>query len=98
MKISNLSKFVGVSVFAASVAVAPLTLPASAQTNTAPDTYNSTSQGAGNAGYENDNDFDWGWLGLLGLAGLAGLARRKHEEPARYRDPQEVGGSTTYRR
>ncbi|GGM02747.1 WGxxGxxG family protein [Deinococcus aerophilus] len=24
-----------------------------------------------------DNDgFDWGWLGLLGLAGLAGLRRR----------------------
>jgi hypothetical protein len=23
-----------------------------------------------------DNDFDWGWLGLLGLIGLAGLMRR----------------------
>ena len=24
----------------------------------------------------NDNDTDWGWLGLLGLAGLVGLRRR----------------------
>ncbi len=26
-----------------------------------------------------DNNSDWGWLGLLGLAGLAGLRRPKHE-------------------
>lgn len=23
-----------------------------------------------------DDDFDWGWIGLLGLIGLAGLMRR----------------------
>jgi MYXO-CTERM domain-containing protein len=27
-----------------------------------------------------DDDYDWGWLGLLGLLGLAGLIRRN--EPA----------------
>lgn len=27
----------------------------------------------------NDNDIDWGWLGLIGLAGLAGLRRRTPE-------------------
>lgn len=27
----------------------------------------------------NDNDTDWGWLGLIGLAGLAGLRRRTPE-------------------
>jgi len=27
----------------------------------------------------NDNDMDWGWLGLIGLAGLAGLRRRNPE-------------------
>lgn len=33
-----------------------------------------------------DNDgFNWGWLGLLGLIGLAGL--RKPEEREVYRDP-----------
>ena len=25
---------------------------------------------------QQDDGFDWGWLGLLGLAGLAGLRRR----------------------
>lgn len=27
----------------------------------------------------NDNDFDWGWVGLLGLIGLAGLRGRDKE-------------------
>lgn len=27
----------------------------------------------------NDNDMDWGWLGLLGLLGLAGLRNRNRE-------------------
>lgn len=26
-----------------------------------------------------DNDMDWGWLGLLGLVGLAGLRRKNPE-------------------
>ncbi|WP_127530348.1 WGxxGxxG family protein [Paenibacillus kobensis] len=26
-----------------------------------------------------DNDFDWGWLGLLGLIGLAGMRSRSRE-------------------
>jgi hypothetical protein len=99
MKISNLSKFVGAGVLAASVAVLPFHLPASAQNNTGTGSDTTTtapSQGVGTDNYENDNNFDWGWLGLLGLAGLGGLAGRKREEPARYRDPNEVG-STTYR-
>jgi len=32
---------------------------------------------------EEDDGFDWGWLGLLGLAGLAGLARRGGTETRR---------------
>jgi MYXO-CTERM domain-containing protein len=28
------------------------------------------------AGTDDDNDMEWGWLGLLGLLGLAGLRRR----------------------
>lgn len=28
----------------------------------------------------NDNDFDWGWLGLIGLAGLAGMRSRNRDE------------------
>lgn len=99
MKISNVSKLVGASVLAASVALVPFNLPASAQSNTGTDntttTTDGTNQGVSDADY--DNDFDWGWLGLLGLAGLAGLAGRKRHEEVRYRDADEVG-STTYRR
>lgn len=29
---------------------------------------------------DDDDDMDWGWVGLLGLAGLIGL-RRRHETP-----------------
>lgn len=28
---------------------------------------------------EQDDGFDWGWLGLLGLLGLAGLSGRKRD-------------------
>ncbi|MBD2741673.1 WGxxGxxG family protein [Coleofasciculus sp. FACHB-1120] len=101
MKNSNLSKFVGAGVLAASVALVPMTLPASAQTDTtttSPDTTTTApSQGVTTTNYEGDRGFDWGWLGLLGLAGLAGLAGRKNSEPTAYRDPNEVG-SSTYRR
>jgi MYXO-CTERM domain-containing protein len=101
MKISNLSKLIAAGVLSASVAVLPLNLPASAQTNTGTgsttDTTTTTTprQGVDNT-YRTDDGFDWGWLGLLGLVGLAGLIPRKHEEPTRYRDPNEVS-STTYR-
>lgn len=102
MKLSNLSKFIGASIFAASVAVLPFHQAAVSQTETAPDTTGTTTApGAQVQGtdYENNNDFDWGWLGLLGLAGLAGLAGRKRDDrnDVHYRATDEVG-STTYRR
>ena len=28
---------------------------------------------------DQDNDTDWGWIGLLGLIGLAGLAGRRRD-------------------
>jgi LPXTG-motif cell wall-anchored protein len=91
MKISNLSKFVGAGVLAASVAVVPFNLPASAQSNTAPDTTTTAPrQEVDNTNYNNDNDFDWGWLGLLGLGGLAGLLGRKRHEDVHYREANDV--------
>lgn len=34
-----------------------------------------------------DNNFDWGWLGLLGLLGLAGLAgKNKHRDTNTHRE------------
>ncbi|GET35591.1 WGxxGxxG family protein [Microseira wollei] len=79
------------------IAVAPLSLPAQAQTTTTPgDTYTTTPRQGVDA-VNDDNDFDWGWLGLLGLIGLAGLAGRKNEETVRYREPNEVSSQTTRR-
>ncbi len=95
MKRSNLSNLVGVSAIGLSLAILPLSLPASAQTDTAPGTTTapdttttSPVQTTNNTGGA-DRDFDWGWLGLIGLAGLAGLSR-KGGEPTRYRDPDPV--------
>lgn len=100
MKPSDLSKVVGAGVLSLSLAMMPLTQPASAQTNTGSGsdnttTVDSTSRGGTSGATDNRNDgFDWGWLGLLGLIGLAGLAR-KREEPARYREPDEASRTTT---
>lgn len=91
MKTGKLSKFLGASLVTLSLASLPIALPVSAQTGTTTDT---TTEGVNTTGrtvnYERDT-FDWGWLGLLGLIGLAGLAgRNKHEEPVRYREPDEA--------
>jgi hypothetical protein len=91
MKISNLTKFVGTGLLTASVVVLPFNVPAWAQSNTTGD--NTTTTTAPTQGVDNtqqDNDFDWGWLGLLGLAGLAGLAGRKRPDEVRYRTDDEV--------
>ncbi|MBW4617961.1 MAG: WGxxGxxG-CTERM domain-containing protein [Cyanosarcina radialis HA8281-LM2] len=91
MKKSNWSKLVATGVLAGSLILVPLTLPASAQTGTGQDPTSTPVQDT--AVNRDDNDFNWGWLGLLGLIGLAGLAR-KREEPTRYRDPNEVSSSS----
>jgi hypothetical protein len=96
---SNLTKVIGASVFALSMAMLPLTLPAQAQvnggtTNTTPDGTTTTAPSTTTTTYER-NDFDWGWLGLTGLLGLAGLAGKNRGEDAKsYRDPNTVGTST----
>ncbi|MBE9229352.1 WGxxGxxG-CTERM domain-containing protein [Phormidium sp. LEGE 05292] len=96
MKTGKLSKFLGASLVTLSLASLPLALPVSAQTGTpgtTGDTTTGTNTTSRTADYNTDNrdSFDWGWLGLLGLIGLAGLAgRNKHEEPVRYREPDEA--------
>jgi len=79
MKPSNMSKFVGASLIAASLAVVPLNLPASAQTQNDAANNGTNTQPTRDVADTND-DFDWGWLGLLGLAGLAGLAGLKRKD------------------
>lgn len=79
MKDWRLSKWLGASVMAASLAVLPFTISAQAQTT--------TTQPDGQVGAvqtNNDDGFDWGWLGLLGLIGLAGLAGKNRRETTDY--------------
>jgi MYXO-CTERM domain-containing protein len=80
MKRFSLFKTLGVSLFLLGTTITPLTLPVSAQVN---------QPNEPGIVYENeDDDFDWGWLGLLGLLGLAGLAKKNRQEPTAYRDPK----------
>lgn len=91
MKTGKLSKFLGASLVTLSLASLPLALPVSAQTGTTTDTTTGGVNTTDRAVYQERDTFDWGWLGLLGLIGLAGLAgRNKHEEPVRYREPDEA--------
>lgn len=73
MKLSNFSRLFSAAVITASLSVMPLALSAKAQT-AAPGTY---AEPDGVVAVVEDNDFDWGWLGLLGLLGLAGLLGKK---------------------
>jgi hypothetical protein len=65
-------KYLAAAALGAGLLLSPLVETSFAQTTT----------GAGAGGNQattdrsNNDDFDWGWLGLLGLGGLAGLMRR----------------------
>lgn len=79
MKRLSLLKILGVSLFSLGMTITPLALPVSAQ---------GTQPNEPTVVYENeDDDFDWGWLGLFGLLGLAGLVKKNRQEPTPYRDP-----------
>jgi uncharacterized membrane protein len=110
MKRSNLSKVFAASILASSLAVLPITLPASAQTgsgtgsSSGAGSYNSAPSGTANndAGYSNGGDHHdhggyWGLFGLVGLLGLAGMGRKRAATTTAYRNPDEVS-SGTYRR
>ncbi|HEY9668997.1 MAG TPA: WGxxGxxG family protein [Coleofasciculaceae cyanobacterium] len=73
MKLSNFSRLFSAAVLTASLSVMPLALSAKAQTGDS-GTYTQSQE---TVAVEDDNDTDWGWLGLLGLLGLAGLLGKK---------------------
>jgi len=60
----------------ATMVFAGAAMPAAARAQTPNDPQ--TASQTGRTDY-NDNDRDWGWIGLLGLAGLLGLRRRDHD-------------------
>ncbi len=76
MKRFNLSKVVGASVLSLSLAILPLSLPASAQTST--ESNQPTIDTTPFQETRDDNN-NWGWLGLIGLIGLANLFRKPKE-------------------
>jgi hypothetical protein len=83
---SNLFKILGVGILSIGTALTPLTLPVSAQVAEPNEPV-----------VVNENDgFDWGWLGLIGLLGLAGLAGKNRQTPTAYREP-DAASRTTYR-
>ncbi|KAB8319399.1 hypothetical protein SD81_011020 [Tolypothrix campylonemoides VB511288] len=93
MKRFDVSKILGVSALALSLATLPAVLPASAQTTTTPDgtvTTTNTDRSATDGNYQ---DGDWGLLGLLGLFGLFGRKSRKANESVAYDNRDVVGTS-----
>ncbi|WP_392482400.1 WGxxGxxG family protein [Nostoc sp. C110] len=93
MKRFNVSKILGSTVLALSLATLPTVMPASAQTTAAPDgtaTNTTTDRAATDRNYQ---DGDWGLLGLLGLFGLLGRKNRKADDNVAYRDPNVVGST-----
>jgi len=93
VKSFNVSKILGSTALALSLATLPTVLPASAQTTTTPDatvTDTTTDRAATDRNY---GDGDWGLLGLLGLFGLFGRKSRKDVDNVAYRDPNAVGST-----
>ena len=93
MKRFNVSKILGSSVLALSLATLPTILPASAQTTSTPDATVTDTTTDSAATDRNYRDGDWGLLGLLGLFGLFGRKSRKADDNVAYRDPNAVGSS-----
>ncbi len=95
MKRFNISKILGSTVLALSLATLPTVLPASAQTTATPDaTINDTTTDRTTTD-RNYQDGDWGLLGLLGLFGLFGRKSRKADDTVGYRDPNVAGSSSS---
>ncbi|MEH1833416.1 MAG: WGxxGxxG family protein [Nostoc sp.] len=93
MKHFNISKILGISVLALSLATLPTVLPASAQTTTTPDgTVTNTTTDRTVTG-RNYRDGDWGLLGLLGLFGLFGRKSRRANDTVSYGDSNVAGSS-----
>ncbi|WP_017319020.1 WGxxGxxG family protein [Mastigocladopsis repens] len=97
MKRFDVSKLLGMSALALSLATLPAVLPASAQTTTTPNGTATETTTDTSATDDNYQDGDWGLLGLLGLFGLLGRRSRKADETVAYGNRDVVGTSSTRR-
>jgi MYXO-CTERM domain-containing protein len=97
MKFFNVKGTLRAFVFALSLLV--VTIPTFAQNNS---NANANARGGERADrsetprtvVREDNDTDWGWLGLLGLLGLAGLIPKKRKvEVQEFRDTNRPTGN-----
>ncbi len=91
MKHSDLSKFVRAGMLALSLGILTSAVSAYAQTN---GNTNTTNANTTRTIVREDNDTDWGWIGLLGLAGLAGLLPKKRTVEVHDRDPGAANRTT----
>ena len=83
MQHSNLFKLVRAGLLTLCLGVLASAMSAYAQTNT---NTAATSANTPRTVVREDDDTDWGWIGLLGLAGLAGLIPRKRAVEVHDRD------------
>ena len=84
MKISSICRQTCGSLLAISLATIPFTTVAQAQIDSEPEAVL----------VEEENDFDWGWLGLLGLLGLAGLAGKNNNNKREVRNTESFPETT----
>jgi hypothetical protein len=83
MKLSPLYKLSSTGLLAIALTLIPFQAPGQAQTETPADSVEVVTP-------ENDN-FDWGWLGLLGLIGLAGLTgKNKHRDSHTHPEAENI--------
>jgi hypothetical protein len=94
MKKSQSIRLIGAGILATSVALLPMTAPASAQTSTTTTPNTTTTQRTYDTTTNNDDRGLWGLAGLAGLLGLLGGKRRDDEhrrtmddDATVYRDP-----------